>query len=43
MKPSISTKAGFLFSEVKRVELEAEHSPLSRTKFEKLGELPTLH
>jgi len=35
MKPSILTKAGFLFFEVKRLELEAEHSPLSRAKFEK--------
>jgi len=37
MKPPILTNAGFLFSEVKRLELEAEYSPLSRAKFEKAG------
>jgi hypothetical protein len=37
MKPPILTKAGFLFSEVKLLEFEAEYSPLSRAKFEKAG------
>lgn len=36
-KPPILTNAGFLFSEVKQLELEAEYSPLSRAKFEKAG------
>ena len=41
MKPPILTNARCLFSEVKRLELEAEYSPLSRAKFEKQGALPT--
>jgi hypothetical protein len=36
MKMPIITKVGFLFSGVKRVEPEAEYSPLSRAKFEKV-------
>jgi hypothetical protein len=37
MKPPILTKAGFLFCEVKRLDFEAEYSPLSRAKLEKAG------
>jgi hypothetical protein len=37
MEPPILTKAGFLFSEAKRLDLEAEYLSLPRTKFEKAG------